>query len=84
MKEASKRDLVQKFLGHEDGLFKDWIVRAVERDGGQTIMLEAFRDDEAIGAPANTMDLAAGSVHVQDGELDEATKTSIREWLTAL
>lgn len=84
MSQASKRDVIQKFLGHEDGLFKDWIVRAVEGDEGDTILLEAFRDDEAIGAPEQTTGLATESIHLQDGELDEATKTSIREWLRSL
>lgn len=84
MKEASKRDVIQKFLGHEDGLFKDWIVRAVEREEDEKIVLEAFRDDEAIGAPERLIHLEPESIHLQDGELDEATKTAIRDWLTSL
>jgi hypothetical protein len=78
------REVVQKFLGHEDGLFNNWLIRAFEDNELGIIRLEAYRDDQPLDLPQHTFELQSSHIRLQDNELDEATKTAIRNWLVTL
>lgn len=79
-----KREAIQKFLGHEYGLFQKWIVRAVDQEHEPIVVLQAFRDDKPVGAPEKTLELHTRQIRLEDEELDESTKTMIRRWLASL
>jgi hypothetical protein len=79
-----KRDAIQRFIGHESGLFKDWIVRAVDEPDNPVVQIQAFRDDKPLGDPDKTLEIHTRQVRLEDDELDEAAKTMIRRWLQSL
>ena len=75
---------VLKFIQHESGSHGDWMIRVVEHPDSPTITLNAWRDDEVESRPESTLAVPTGQVHLTDEELDESTKTRIRDWLASL
>ena len=79
-----KREAIQKFVGHESGLLKDWVVRAFDEPDSPVVLLQAFRDDQVKDRPQKTLEVHTRQVRLEHSELDEATKTMIRRWLASL
>ena len=79
-----KREAIQNFIGHESGLFSNWVIRALDEAESPIVVLQAFRDDKVEDGPEKTLELHTRQVRLEDSELDEATKTMIRRWLASL
>lgn len=78
-----KREAIQKFVGHESGVLNHWRIRAVDEAHDPIVLLRAARID-AVEAPEKTLEVHTRQVRLEDGELDEATKTMIRRWIVSL
>ena len=80
---ATKREAIEKFIHHEGG-GKDWIIRVHGEDHEERVRVGAHRDDEGGTAEAKSLEIHTPEIHMEDGELDEATKTLIRRWVASL
>ncbi len=78
-----KRESIEKFIHHE-GTAKDWIVEVLDQPHEPLVRLQARRDDQASAESAKSLDIHTRQVRLTDDELDEATKTLIRRWLSSL
>jgi len=79
-----KREAIQRFIGHETSVIKNWIVRTVDEPENPIVMLQAFRDDRVERGPEKTLEVHTRQVRLDHSELDESTKTMIRRWLASL
>jgi len=79
-----KREAIDKFIGHEEQVVSNWIIRARDQEHEPVVVLEAWRDDQVEGKPEKTLEVHTRQVRLHDDELDEATKTMIRRWLASL
>ena len=79
-----KRDAIKEFVGHESGLYQDWLIRAADEPGNPIVILKAYRDDKVQVGPEKTLEVHTRQVRLEDNELDETTKTVIRRWLSSL
>jgi hypothetical protein len=79
-----KREAIEKFIHHESGIAKDWIIQTREDEHEPVVRLFARRDDRAGSDPGKVLEVHTRQVRLMDDELDEATKTMIRRWLASL
>lgn len=80
-----KREAIERFINHESGIAKDWIVRVKDEPHDPIVRLQAWRDDVRVSAaPEKSLELHTRQVRLADDEPDEATKTMIRRWLSSL
>jgi hypothetical protein len=79
-----KREAIQKFIGHESGATKNWIIEVVDEAHDPIVRLRARRDDSPDQNPSKSLEIHTRQVRLADDELDEATKTMIRRWLDSL
>jgi len=59
-------------------------VRVFDEEHEPIVRLEASRDDQPSDQPGNSLQIYTRQVRLEDGELDESTKTLIRRWLGSL
>lgn len=79
-----KREAIEKFIGHEEQVASDWIIRVKDQEHQPVVLIQAWRDDQVETGPEKTLEVHTRQVRLQDDELDEATKTMIRRWLASL
>ena len=79
-----KREAIEKFVNHEAGIAKTWMIRVVDEPHDPVIRLHAWRDDKVETAPEKSLEVHSRQVRLSDEELDESTKTLIRRWLASL
>ena len=79
-----KREAIERFVNHESGIAKDWIIRVKDEPHDPIVRLQAWRDDVRVSAPEKSLELHTRQVRLADDEPDEATKTMIRRWLSSL
>ncbi|MGA8594578.1 MAG: hypothetical protein WB676_07520 [Bryobacteraceae bacterium] len=79
-----KREAIHKFVGHESGRYKNWLIRAVDEAENPIVLLQAYHHDKAEGQPEKTLEVHTRQVRLDHSELDETTKTMIRRWLSSL
>jgi hypothetical protein len=79
-----KREAIQRFIGHESGLVKNWVIRAIDEAENPIIVLQAYRADKVEGIPEKILEVHTRQVRLGDSDLDETTKTMIRRWLASL
>jgi hypothetical protein len=79
-----KREAIEKFVQHESGILKDWLIRVVDEAHDPVVRLHAWRAGNAESAPEKSLEVHSRQVRLSDEELDEASKTLIRRWLTSL
>ena len=79
-----KREAIEKFVNHEGGAAKNWIVRVQDEPHDPIVRLQAWRDDVRESAPEKSLEVHTRQVRLSDEELDESTKTLIRRWLASL
>ncbi len=79
-----KREAIERFVNHESGIAKDWIIRVLEDEHDPVLRLQAWRDDRAEVGPEKSLEVHTRQVRLADDEPDEATKTMIRRWLGSL
>lgn len=75
---------IARFIEHESGSHGPWMVRVVEEPNDSAVMLQAWLDNEVETHPAKSMEVQTSQVNLYDDEIDEKTKTLIREWLGSL
>ncbi len=75
---------IEKFLHHESGIAKDWIIRLEEEPENPAVLIHARRDDQATDQGSKSLEVHTRQVRLQDDELDESTKTMIRRWMQSL
>ena len=79
-----KREAIEKFVKHESGLARHWMVRVSDEPHDPVVRLNAWRDDKAETVPEKSLEVHTRQVRLLDGEPDESTKTLIRRWLASL
>ena len=79
-----KREVIERFVQHESGAGKNWIIRVVDEEHDPVIRLFARRDDQLTPDAEKSLEVHSRQVRLSDEELDEATKTLIRRWLASL
>jgi len=79
-----KREAIERFVNHESGAAKNWIVRVSDDHDDPIVRLQAWRDDRREAEPEKTLEVHTRQVRLADDELDESTKTMIRRWLASL
>ena len=79
-----KREAIERFVQHESGTLKKWIVRVEDEAHDPIVRLQAWRDDRPESEPEKTLEVHTRQVRLADDELDEATKTMVRRWLASL
>jgi hypothetical protein len=79
-----KREAIEKFVQHESGILKDWLIRVVDEPHDPVVRLHAWRVRNAESAPEKSLEVHSRQVRLSDEELDEASKTLIRRWLASL
>jgi hypothetical protein len=79
-----KREAIQKFIGHESGANKNWIIEVIDEPHDPIVRLRARRDDSPDQNRAKSLEIHTRQVRLADDELDESTKTMIRRWLDSL
>ena len=79
-----KREAIEKFVGHEGGNAKGWIIRVVDEEHDPVIRLFARKDDNPTPDAEKSLEVHSRQVRLSDEELDEASKTLIRRWLASL
>ena len=79
-----KGEAIEKFLHHEATTAKDWILRLEEEADNPAVLIHARRDDQAGTEGIKSLELHTRQVRLHDDELDEATKTMIRRWMSSL
>jgi hypothetical protein len=79
-----KREAIMKFVEHESGHYRDWVIRGVDEAENPIVRLQAYRDDKIEGGPQKTLEVHTRQVRLDNSELDETTKTMIRRWLSSL
>lgn len=79
-----KREAIEKFVQHESGISKDWLIRVVDEPHDPVVRLHACRAGNVEGAPEKSLEVHSRQVRLSDEELDEASKTLIRRWLASL
>lgn len=79
-----KREAIERFIQHESGTLKNWIVRVLDEPNNPIVQLQAWRDDKRENAPEKSLEVHTRQVRLADDEPDEATKTLIRRWLASL
>ena len=79
-----KREAIRRFVGHESGLYKNWVIRAIDEAENPIVLLQAYRDNKVEAGPEKTLEVHTRQVRLDNSELDETTKTMIRRWLSSL
>ncbi len=79
-----KREAIERFVNHESGIAKNWIVRVHDDSEGPIVRLQAWRDDKRESEPEKSLEVHTRQVRLADDEPDESTKTLIRRWLASL
>ena len=79
-----KREAIEKFVEHEGGNMRGWLIRVLDEEHDPVIRLHASRADNPQTAPEKSLEVHSRQVRLTDEELDEATKTLIRRWLASL
>lgn len=79
-----KREAIEKFVGHEEHVVSDWIIRVKDKEHEPVVFLQAWRDDQVETEPDKSLEIHTRQVRLHDDELDEATKTLIRRWMASL
>lgn len=79
-----KREAIERFVQHESGIKKDWIIRVSDEPNDPIVRLHAWRDDRRESAPEKSLEVHTRQVRLADDEPDESTKTMIRRWLGSL
>lgn len=79
-----KREAIERFVKHEGGAAKDWIIRVADEAHDPIVRLNAWKDDNRESAPEKSLELHTRQVRLADDELDESTKTMIRRWMASL
>lgn len=79
-----KREAIERFVQHESGTLRNWIVRVADEARDPIVRLQAWRDDRPESEPEKTLEVHTRQVRLADDELDEATKTMVRRWLASL
>ncbi len=79
-----KREAIERFVQHESGTLKNWIVRVVDDSHDPIVRLKAWRDDKPESEPEKSLEVHTRQVRLADDEPDEGTKTLIRRWLASL
>jgi len=79
-----KREAIEKFVKHESGTAKNWLVQVVDEAHDPVVRLHARRVDKAQGEPEKSLEVHSRQVRLSDDELDESSKTLIRRWLASL
>lgn len=79
-----KREAIERFIHHESGIAKDWIIRVLEDPHDPILRLQAWRDDRIESEPEKSLEVHTRQVRLADDEPDESTKTMIRRWLGSL
>jgi hypothetical protein len=79
-----KREAIQRFVQHESGTLKNWIIRVSDEAHDPIVRLQAWRDDRGEPQPQKTLEVHTRQVRLADDEPDEATKTMIRRWIASL
>lgn len=79
-----KREAIQRFVQHESGAAKNWIIRVSDETHDPIVRLNAWRDDRVEAKPEKTLEVHTRQVRLADEEPDEATKTMIRRWIASL
>lgn len=80
-----KREAIEKFVHHESGIAKDWLVRVIDEPHDPIVRLQAWKDNKAAAnAPDKSLEVHTRQIRLADEELDESTKTLIRRWLASL
>jgi hypothetical protein len=79
-----KREAIQRFVQHESGTLKNWVIRVSDEPHDPVVRLHAWRDGRVEAQPEKTLDVHTRQVRLADDEPDEATKTMIRRWIASL
>jgi hypothetical protein len=79
-----KREAIEKFVNHESGLTKGWVIRVSDEPHDPVIRLHAWKGDKRESAPDKSLEVHTRQVRLADGEADESTKTLVRRWLASL
>ena len=79
-----KREAIEKFVKHESGTAKNWLVRVVDEEHDPVVRLHAWSVGKTEGAPEKSLEVHSRQVRLSDDELDESSKTLIRRWLASL
>ena len=79
-----KREAIERFINHESGAARDWIIRVHDDTHDPIVRLQAWRDDRREAQPEKSLEVHTRQVRLADEELDESTKTMIRRWLASL
>ena len=79
-----KREAIEKFVQHESGIIKNWVIRVIDEDHDPVVRLNAWRVDKTETEPEKSLEVHSRQVRLSGEELDEASKTLIRRWLASL
>ncbi len=79
-----KREAIEKFVQHESGITKNWVIRVVDESHDPVVRLNAWRVDKPETEPEKSLEVHSRQVRLSGDELDEASKTLIRRWLASL
>jgi hypothetical protein len=79
-----KREAIEKFVNHEAGIAKNWIIRVLDEPHDPIVRLQAWRDTVRESRPEKSLEVHTRQVRLSDEEPDEATKTLIRRWIASL
>lgn len=79
-----KREAIEKFVEHEGGNLRGWLIRVVDEEHDPVIRLFARKHENSASESEKSLELHSRQVRLSDEELDEATRTLIRRWLASL
>ena len=79
-----KREAIEKFVKHESGLAKGWVIRVSDELHDPVVRLHAWKGGKMDRPPDKSLEVHTRQVRLSDEEPDESTKTLIRRWLASL
>jgi hypothetical protein len=79
-----KREAIEKFVKHESGTAKNWLIWVVDEEHDPVVRLHAWKGGKTEGVPEKSLEVHSRQVRLSDDELDESSKTLIRRWLASL
>ena len=79
-----KRHAIEHFIKEHSGDLKGWQVRVIDEKDNPVVRLEATRPGHAAGEPGKTLEIHTRQATVDGDEIDHATQTMIRKWISAL
>jgi hypothetical protein len=79
-----KREAIEKFVQHESGTAKNWLIRVVDEEHDPVVRLHAWTVGKTEGPPEKSLEVHSRQVRLSDDKLDESSKTLIRRWLASL